>query len=300
MIALIINGGSGADDSSAMVAGVQQQLEAAGHDVHTTVSHEPKELQRAVDDAIKAGAGAVVAGGGDGTVCLVAGKLVGSSMPLGVLPLGTLNHFAKDLGLPLDLKEAVEVVIAGQTIKVDVGEVNGRVFINNSSLGLYPAIVRIRERHPARGWRKWPVALRATLEAMKHQPRLTVRVTLDGTERVFDTRVFFVGNNAYRMAGLGAASRASLSAGTLAIYVVQARRRRELVGLVWRVLQGTAEDSPALDVVEVQEAVVETHHSRITVARDGEIEELQTPLKYQVRPRALTVLVDQRPKPNEG
>lgn len=291
MIALIINGGSGADDSGDTVQEVEAQLRAAGHEVQSTVSKDPAELQQGVDRAMQAEATAIVAGGGDGTVCLVAGKLAGSSIPLGVIPLGTLNHFAKDLGLPLELDQAVEVIIAGHTTRVDVGEVNGRVFINNSSLGLYPAIVRLRERHPARGWRKWPVAVRATLEAMKHQPRMTVRATLDGTERLFETRVFFVGNNAYRAAGFGAASRESLSEGHLAIYVVQAHRRREIVALLWRVLLGSAEDSPVLDVLEVEEAVVETRHQRVTVARDGEVEELTTPLTYRVRPKALVVLV---------
>ena len=291
MIALIINGGSGAEDARAMVRDVELRLRSGGEEVRSTISAEPAVLERGAADAVQSGASAVVVGGGDGTVSLVAGHLAGTSIPLGVLPLGTLNHFAKDLDLPLEVDEAVDVILAGQTTAVDVGEVNGRIFLNNSSLGLYPAIVRIRERHPARGWRKWPVALRATIEALKHQPRLTVRVTVDEGERVYDTRVFFVGNNAYRLAGLGAGSRDSLSRGQLAIYVVEARRRRELVGLMWRVLQGTAETSPALSVLEVQEAVVESRVGRIAVARDGEVEEMEAPLIYRVRPGALQVRV---------
>src|SRR5476649_731552 len=106
--------------------------------------------------ALARGVDAVVAGGGDGTINAVASVLAGSSVALGVLPLGTLNHFAKDLNIPLDLDQAIATIARGTTAQVDVGDVNGRIFVNNSSLGLYPHIVRARDQQQRRlGRGKW-------------------------------------------------------------------------------------------------------------------------------------------------
>ena len=97
----------------------------------------------------------VVAGGGDGTLSAVAAALVGTDTALGVLPMGTLNHFAKDLGIPLKLEKAVQTLFTGKIARVDVGEVNGRIFLNNSSIGFYPRIVQARKREQRRGRSKW-------------------------------------------------------------------------------------------------------------------------------------------------
>jgi diacylglycerol kinase family enzyme len=289
MLALIINGGSGTDDDAEKIRAVEARLRDAGHDVRLSLSTDPAVLLRGADQALAARATAIIAGGGDGTICLVSGRVAGSGIPLGVLPMGTHNHFAKDLDLPLEVDQALDVILAGHTRDVDVGEVNGRVFVNNSSLGLYPAIVRIRERHPARGWRKWPVALRATVEALKRQPKLTMRVTVDGVERVYRTPIFFVGNNAYQARGLKPGSRESLTQGYLALYIVELHRRGDLARLAWRMVRGSAAESDWLEVVVAEEAVVEIQSSTADVSRDGEVEQLKTPLKYRIRPGALKV-----------
>jgi YegS/Rv2252/BmrU family lipid kinase len=291
MLALVINAGSGADESREEARTVEARLRSAGHSVRVTLGDDPEVLGHGVDDAIKAGASAVIAGGGDGTICLVAGTLAGTGIPLGVLPMGTMNHFAKDLDLPLELDKAVEVILGGRTEEVDVGEVNGRVFINNSSLGLYPRIVRLREQHPARGWRKWPVALAATIEAMKRQPKLTIRVKVEGEDRAYHAPIFFVGNNAYQARGLRAGERDSLSEGHLALYVVELRRRGDLARLAWKMARGKAEETDWLEVVFAEEAVIETGGPSADVSRDGEVEQLKTPLHYRIRPRALRVFV---------
>ena len=151
--------------------------------------------------------GVIVAGGGDGTVSTVAAALVDTDICLGVLPLGTLNHFAKDLGLPLDLEAAVRCIATGVTSRVDVGEVNGRVFVNNSSLGLYPDIVRDREQQQKRfGRGKWHALLRASIAALRRYPFLQVSLAVEGRERAYRTPFVFIGNNAYRMEGLTMAS----------------------------------------------------------------------------------------------
>src|SRR5205085_3689399 len=114
-------------------------------------------------------------GGGDGTQSAIASRLAGTQLVHGVLPLGTLNHFAKDLGIPLQLDEAVRTLAEGRVLEVDVGEVNGRVFINNSSLGLYPEIVRERELQQMRlGKSKWRALASASLHATEGRPAMAV------------------------------------------------------------------------------------------------------------------------------
>ena len=145
--------------------------------------------------ALADGAEAVVAGGGDGTINAVASVLAGSGVAFGVLPLGTLNHFAKDLGIPLALDEAVRNVAEGKPMQVDVGQVNERIFLNNSSLGLYPDIVRDREKQQRRlGRGKWPAAAWATIAALRRYPFLSVRLTIDGAQHARSTPFVFIGS----------------------------------------------------------------------------------------------------------
>ncbi|MGA8712584.1 MAG: diacylglycerol kinase family protein, partial [Roseiarcus sp.] len=118
----------------------------------------------------------VVAGGGDGTINAVAGALAGRDTALGVLPIGTLNHFARDVGIPLNLEAAVRTLFTGQVKKVDVGEVNGRVFVNNSGIGLYPRIVRVREEAQRRGHVKWVAFLLAVGSVMRRYSLVSVRL----------------------------------------------------------------------------------------------------------------------------
>jgi diacylglycerol kinase family enzyme len=230
-----------------------------------------------------------VAAGGDGTVNAVAAAVAGTKIPLGVLPVGTLNHFAKDLGLPLELEEAVRVAAEGAVRQVDVAEVNGRVFVNNSSLGVYPRIVALRQRSGARGWGKWLAGLWATVAVLRRRPFMAVRIRIDDETVVRRTPFVFVGNNEYKMAGLDAGVRESLTGGRLALYVMHATRRRSLLLLGWKVVWRGGDQVDELDCFPVQEAVVETRR-RLPVALDGEVVPMDSPLRYRIRPLDLNVL----------
>src|SRR5512141_2280718 len=164
--AVIINRESGSGHDSEWADTLAAKFRAHGVQAEITLADNGDEIARAVRDAIAAGVQTVVAGGGDGTINEVASLLVGTKLTLGVLPLGTLNHFAKDLGVPLDLEGAVRTVVQGRVAEVDVGEVNGRVFVNNSGLGIYPQIVAEREaEQERRGTGKWAAFARAALDA---------------------------------------------------------------------------------------------------------------------------------------
>jgi diacylglycerol kinase family enzyme len=158
--------------------------------------HDIASLAR---ELVSGGRSIVVAAGGDGTVSTIAAELAGTGTSLGVLPLGPLNHFAKDVGIPLDLEEAVDTVVRGRTVQVDVGEVNGHTFVNNSSLGLYPLIVEERSKHQARGYAKWVAFARSAYEVMRRVPRFSVTIEADGRFRASDRTPFvFVGNSAMK------------------------------------------------------------------------------------------------------
>lgn len=264
-----------------------------------TLARNGEELQKGIDAAIAGAAAALVGGGGDGTINTIASALVDTGIPLGVLPLGTLNHFAKDLGIPLGLDEAAAVLLAGFTKAVDVGEVNGKFFLNNSSLGLYPRMVRLRAAHPARGWRKWIVAFWALIKTMERNPKISVSIEAEGERLVTRTPIVFIGNNEYEMSGLEAGTRASVTGATLAIYVVRGGGRPRLMRLAWRMFTGRAFRSGELDVTLVSEATISMRGSRTSVALDGEVVTLETPLEYRIRPAALRVLTP-APPPTPG
>jgi diacylglycerol kinase family enzyme len=210
----------------------------------------------------------------------------------GVLPLGTLNHFAKDLGIPLDLIDAVRNLATGVPREVDVGEVNGRIFLNNSSLGLYPDIVRDREKQQRRlGRGKWPAALWATLAALRRYPFLSMRLTVNGETLARRTPFVFIGNNRYTMEGLAIGERDHLDDGLLSLYVAQHPTRLGLLRFAFDALCGKLGSERDFDVLEAAGFEIDTHHRQLHVATDGEVTLMKPPLRYRMRPGALTVLV---------
>ncbi|PYS81761.1 MAG: sphingosine kinase [Acidobacteria bacterium] len=292
-IEVIVNASAGAGDADEVGRAVASAFTSCGVEARVRVAREGAQVERLARLALSNGSRAVVAGGGDGTVSAVASLLAGTEKPLGVLPLGTLNHFAKDLGVPLDIEEAARGVCEGRVVAVDVGEVNGRVFVNNSSLGLYPRIVRRREKLRERlGGGKWVAFFRATLAVLRRYPFLNVRLSADGREIVRRTPFVFVGNNEYRMESFQIGGRACLDAGCLSLYVAHRTGRLGLLRLAVRALFGRLRQAKDFDTLRAQEIWVETHRpKRLHVATDGEVVVMTTPLHYRVLPGALRVIV---------
>lgn len=292
---IVLNAGSGAggaDDARTILDPILAEGNIAAEYV---VLSPTLNLRAALDDALRTPAEAVVAGGGDGTVNSVADIIHDRDVPLGVLPLGTLNHFARDLGIPVELAEAARVLVNGQRRRVDAAAVNDRVFVNNSSVGLYARVVALRTRYKARGPAKWLVASWATLSVARRSRPLRVRIEVDGRAVVRTTPLLFIGNNAYRMEGLQAGGRDAMDTGRLALYVVKTDGVLNLLRLAWRVVLGTAHDSRELAMVSVATARIEladgSARDQVTVAIDGEVTPIELPLEYRSMPGALEVLV---------
>lgn len=288
---MILNAASGTGAARRRVSDIAQRLARAGRDGTISTVRGGRALRKAAQSALEAGCDALVAGGGDGTVSALASVTVGSAVPLGVLPLGTLNHFAKDVGIPLDLEEALDVILAGRTRSVDVGEVNGRIFINNASLGVYPRIVQLRERYREKGLGKWFAALWAALTVLRRRPFMTVRIRTAEEDVVRRTPTVLVGNNPYETAGLSMGSRSFLNQGVLALYVMNADARVSLLRLGWQVWRMGAERVREVDCLLTDEALIQATRPALRAALDGEVVKLETPLGCRSRPAALRVLV---------
>jgi diacylglycerol kinase family enzyme len=251
--------------------------------------------QTGVDDlvqrALHEGATILVGGGGDGTINAVAGAVVGTDRVLGVLPLGTLNHFAKDLALPADVDAAVSLLRDGVVCTVDVGEVNGRIFLNNSGLGLYPDIVHQRELRQLHGASKWPAAFAAALRALLRYRVLGIRIKVNGTSVLRRTPAVLVGNNEYTTEGTLEPRRLSLDDGKLSLYLPRRGGRLKLIWFSLRALIGNSRHVSTFEVLLSDEFTIESRHAGLRVSLDGEVMVMRTPLQYRCRAKALRVLV---------
>jgi diacylglycerol kinase family enzyme len=265
---------------------------------------EPGEIDGHCTEAAKAsGVDALVAAGGDGTISTAAAAVAGTDMPLGVLPLGTLNHFAKDAGIPLDLEEAVAVIAGGRTRQVDIAEVNGRVFINNSAVGLYPELVRSREaQQRSLGRGKKTAMLVAGVRAFWRfsQRRLTIRI--GGQEGSIVTPLLFIGNNRYKVSLMGLGQRDAIDRGELCLYAPLAGGPFHFLSIAIRAVLGREErqdDFVALD--GIKDVEIDSPRRALMVATDGEAQSLETPLCYKIRAGALKLIVpgDQEPETEE-
>ncbi|MEN3331557.1 MAG: hypothetical protein V7641_922 [Blastocatellia bacterium] len=294
---VIVNASSGTDDK----ANVEQQLAelftAVGIEARILLARSGAELLTHARRAARDGAQTIVAGGGDGTISAIASIVAGTDKTLGVLPLGTLNHFAKDLHIPLDLAGAVRNLAEGRTAKVDVVDVNGEVFINNSSLGIYPQIVREREKKQRQGMGKWPAFLLALFTVLRRYPLVSVRLVAHDQKLLRRTPFVLIGNNEYKTSSFRMGGRSCLNMGRLSIYTAPVSGRFELFKLFVKAFLGRISEADNFDSLCATEVWVETRRRKIPVALDGEIRRLQTPLHYRVRPGALRVIV---PNDQEG
>lgn len=255
----------------------------SGADLHAAA-------QRALDAAKLGELDGVVIGGGDGSIRTVASLLAGTDVPLGIIPLGTRNHFARDLGLPLAPEEAVAVIAAAVTRKVDVAEVNGQIFINNSSIGLYPYLVLARERKRPGTWLpKWLAMILALPEVVRYLPIFRLTIRLEGVVRQCRSPIAFIGNNEYQLALPTPGRRERLDRGELWVYVANAEGWLAIAWSALRAILGFGAREKGIDTFKGPAAEILSRRHHVLVACDGEVERLRTPLRYRSRPEALRV-----------
>lgn len=294
-VTVILNASAGSGCTRDFADGLVEKFAACGLHAVVTLAANGHALVAAAQQVVRDDDVAmVVAGGGDGTLNAVASGLVGTGIVFGVLPLGTLNHFAKDLGIPLNVDEAIRTIAAGYCVKVDTAEVNGRLFLNNSSLGLYPDTVRRRELQQSRlGRGKWLAFFWAAMTSLRRHPFLHLTLTVDGKIYKKRTLFIFIGNNDYVMEGFNIGARTALDAGQLSLYSAHRTSRLGLLVLALRAVSGRLRQARDFDVLSAKNLMVESRHKQIRVATDGEVNLMHTPLRYRIVPKSLKVLVPQ-------
>ncbi|MGO1076320.1 diacylglycerol/lipid kinase family protein [Inquilinus sp. CA228] len=298
-VALVLNGAAGAllgRTPEAIAAPLDRILAEAGAEGRATVA-EGAELCRALDAAIASDAEAILVGGGDGTIIAAAERLLpesraGAGRPLGILPLGTANLLARDLGIPLSPEAALPVLLAGATRRIDVALVNDRIFLNSSLPGIAPRMVQQRERmrHDP-GPLKWLRLVRFFLRGFDRGPRLHAVLQVEGRPVRLVTRTLAVTNNPLAEGFAAIHTRTALDGGTLGVYAARIDRRLDLWRLIARLIAGTWQHDPAAAALAARRINVISRRPRLWVANDGENHLLATPLRYRILPRALTVLV---------
>lgn len=250
-------------------------------------------LAERIADAMASDAPTIVAAGGDGTITALAAALVGSDKNLAILPLGTVNALAKDLHVPLDLESAVAALVTGETHRIDVGEVNGRIFLHKVVVGVIPGVAAGRERIRGRQDTAAKIGfLRYFFRRLARARRIAVVIDPgNGERRIERVQAMAVASNAYDE-GVGQFfSRQSLDRGTLTLYVLRHFTTRDFLRLTTGMLLGRWQNDEALSVEAVNSVTIDTRKDLIKVMFDGEVETLHTPLQFKIRPKALSVIV---------
>ncbi len=291
-IEAIVNAGSGAVQREDLLGSIEKLLGSPGANVRMTIARQGAEIPDLARKAAEGDAEVVLAAGGDGTISSIASALVGSGKILGVLPLGTFNFFSKRLGIPLDLDLAFRTVLEGRVAEVNVGEVNGRIFLNKSSVGLYPLALRHRERVYRRFGRNRLVGLiSGGLAMLRRGHVMKIHVTTEAEERHFRSRFVFVCNNPQELEYFNIRGRECLDDDKLAVYLPEPLHPLRMIGMGMRLLFHRMEGASGYDALCAREMRLNMRRPRVPVSVDGEVEMFDTPLHYRMRAKALRVMV---------
>lgn len=271
---------------------VMRALEIAGHHVEAMIV-KPQQLGQALERMRAERPDALVVGGGDGTIRFAAAAVLETPTALGVIPLGTINRLARDLGIPLDYEAAAAALATASIQEIDAGEVNGRLFLCNAFLGLTTRFSMVRQElrgkpveERMRGY------LAAVRDLLRSRRRITIQV--DDGARAFSLRVLslVVTNNAYSEPVSLAMRRPALDGGQLAIYASQHESGWRMIIAAIKVLFGRlATDQRVVQLTSSKVTVDVPKRRSVSLSIDGEVENLSTPLVFSIRPRALKVLV---------
>lgn len=301
-VAVLVNSGSGTVRAvgSREVEGIlKESLVSPLWNVQIEMIEGPRIPARLKELVSKEGADIIVAGGGDGTISSIAGLVKGSQVVLGVLPLGTMNLFAKALGLSQNLAEAAKQLATSQIAEIDVGVVNDRTFLHQLSLGMQPRMVRLREKmgYSSR-WTKMLGSVKAFLRLMRRPRNLNVHLDTDDLSRKVKASAVVISNNVYGDTLLPYQQK--LDDGILGIYVFKPVGWRPTIGLIGRALVGRWKTSAEVDVLTAGKVGIRSKKGKSkshVVSIDGEIERLKFPIFAQIEPKALRVLVPREKAP---
>lgn len=294
----VLNPASGAHGGEDIGGLIARLLTAAGRRYELLPIQDPKQIERLATAAVaraRETGGCVVAVGGDGTINAVAQSVVGSGVGFGVVPRGTFNYFARTHGIPQDAEAALGALLRAHPTPVQVGRVNGRIFLVNASLGLYPKLLEDREAHKAQFGRSRLVAMGSALRTLLREPhQLRLRIESERGLRELRTPTLFVGNNALQLRRLGISQAEDVAAGRgwLAALVLRPTSAWMLLWLALRGALGRLGEAEQIDTFAFHRLRVDpVRHRRIKVALDGEVMLMAKPLEFSVAAQPLILLM---------
>jgi diacylglycerol kinase family enzyme len=297
---VLLNGSAGTLANSATKdepERIRRAFEAAGQQVEVR-DVEGAKLEEETRNALTSEFDAIIAGGGDGTLNTIANVVAGSGKAYGVLPLGTHNHFAKDLGIPLELEPAIEALARGEVTDLPVAEVNGRIFLNFSALGFHPELVRHRDaQRKTLGRKKWQAMIVAFFHVFTRFPIIRVRLISAGDAVRRITPSVIVCNNPHQMKVFGVESASVPERGLLNVYVARRTGRLTMVWLFIRAMFKSLDTAKNFEAIALREVTIDTAHRHARVSVDGEVTDMRPPLKYKVRETGLKVIVPRKEQP---
>lgn len=276
-----------------LAAGELEALESAAAGGGLEVVRVRPELDciALIRERLREGRRLFVAAGGDGTINTVIQPLVHSDAIFGVIPVGTYNHFAKDLGIPLAWREALEVVLSGETRQVDAARVNERYFVNNISMGLYPELVARREEK-GRDYPRWKARLLAAYGTLQKYPHVAVTLETEHHQEVIRTHVLMISNNSYDLSRLGVeAPRTAMQEGRLSIYWLPHVSRLALSKFVAHYLAGRVREAPGFRSFRTSRVKLQSPRRLLQLGVDGEVVTMATPMIITSMPQSLSVKV---------
>ncbi|WP_323764976.1 diacylglycerol/lipid kinase family protein [Marinovum sp.] len=254
----------------------------------------PKKLSETVEKALADGCDPIIAAGGDGTIGALASALAGTGVTLGILPMGTFNYFARSLDLPQDPAEALEIALNGASRQVPIGDVNGRIFLNNASLGAYASVLSVRE-HVYRNWGRsrlaayWSVIVAMTTIYQS----LKMKITVDGETHQLKSPMAFVAISAYQLDEFDLDGAEAIKQGKLALFVARDVGRLQLLWRALRIFFRGARSGTDYVLLTGADITIETRRNKRLIAHDGEKERMPGPYRFRLRQGALTVRVPQ-------
>jgi len=264
---------------------------AAGHEV-TVETVEPKQINDRLQHAVKNGYDALLIGGGDGSVNAAASMLLGTETALGILPLGTLNRLARELKLSTNLDEVATQLATAEPVQIDVAEVNGNIFLCNSFIGLPPMITERRQDLRGRGLFERLIGyVKLPFEISRNMRRLVLLLDDQDTPRLVRALTVVVSNNAYSEEPNLLPKRRALDEGRLGLYISRHYTVVQTMWLLMRASLGLWRNDPKFETQELRKVTIASSKKHLRVANDGELLRLETPLRYSIRPKALTVLL---------
>lgn len=260
-------------------------------DYQTTGAQTMDDICEQAVKAAQADGGIVVAAGGDGTIRSVAQHAAGSGVRFAAVPCGTFNFFARTHNIPEDLEAALQVAIHGQPTDIRLGDVNGHIFLINASLGLYAKAIKEREMRTSRWGRNRLVVIISTLMSMLSAHRLlSVDIVINGKVEIFRTSMIFIGNNALQLRDLSMDVAKCMKQNMLAVVMLKAANQFNMVKTLMMGVTKTLEQAENVNSFCVDSLTIHTRSHTQTVALDGEIFNLKTPLEIKALPGALRLM----------